>query len=637
MRDLLFPRYSQEVPKSPISGTLNGPNLAFVHVPQLDPSSPTGNINIADRSFRFPENTTLFANNIVKFNANLGLNDTSNILLTNKYSNTIDITTLSPINKTVPVRPLWYKYTFLTGFPLLANPNGTFTVRLIDNTGNEISQDHIVIDAPNGKFYTDIVNTLTVWYNVVYLSNSGQVTKLLSAEPVFREVSSFSPGLNNPEYIAQYDPVHNRFQIRTQADPSTIFSMLTIGTTKISVQHPVNAGPVDPWYLKISNGYFKRFVSSNIYEYGVPEYFTQVFNPEAPFNYQVGETPTFMSNNLLRLRQVPLVPQGVILTDVVVYVRFSRERQDTANYIINTAGGQSDVIPYTTNTISTVWCRLSIEDIDRTTGIVKINGVLKPNGTPISLLPDDNVIYQSDQLLAFYFYQELDLVFNKISLNPILNRALLTTGISIYITPARATVNGISYIATSTVAYLLFDENEIIIGASDPQVPLGITIDAFYAQTDSTGIPLMFNDRSTFLELARVFVRNVATIRDITLVNLVDTRIEGGRLIDTLPQEIIDIADLNTHGLYYLKDWGSVILPANSVVVIKVPTYLLNNTFKPGGVMLTGDALAARQLDIRRICKKHMAAGVLPVLRFYDNTTGVIRFDLNPPLDREFF
>jgi hypothetical protein len=332
-----------------------------------------------------------------------------------------------------------------------------------------------------------------------------------------------------------------------------------------------------------------------------------------------------MSNNLIRLRQIPLSPIGALANDVVIYIRFSRERTDSSNYFINAQGNQVDLNPELGPTISTIWYRLQIEDIDRTTGLVRISGILDNNGNPINNIPDDNVIYKSDKLEAFYFYQELDLVFNKISLNPIFNRQLLTTGISIYIKPIRSTIGGVTQPSSLSVTdYLLFDENENILFASDPAVPQAGSVDSFF-----TTLP---ND----LELARIFVRNTAVVRDITDTNLVDTRIVGGRLIDPLPQEIIDIINANTNGMYYLRDWDGIVMPGNSVVVIKLPLYILNDTYKPTGTRLTGTALTARMIDVRRACKKHIAAGILPIVRFYDQF-GNIHYDLNPPLDRVYF
>ncbi len=636
MKDLYYPRYSIEVPKSSLSGSLEGPNLAFVRVPKLDPVSPSGNICLIDRSYKFPENTSLYAGNVVKFNANIGINDTNNILVTNKYSNTHDPVTLTPINRSALVRPLWYQYRFLVAFPLVANPNGTFTARLIDNFGVEAAQDHILIDDDHSKLYTDIVNTPDKYYTVVYNSTSGQVAKLLSTEPYFKEVVSFSV-TGAPEYSTQYDPVLSRYQIRTQQNPTYMISMLTIGTTRIHVKHSVEAANTEPWYVNVSNGYFKRFVGSNTYEYGVPEYYAQPFNPMLPFEYRINETPIFVDNNLLRLRHVPLGNNGDVPDDVFIYIRFSRERTDTVNYTINSTGETVDLNPYSQVNPSTVWCRIRIEDIDRTTGLVKVAGIEDASGNLLSTIADDNVIYRSDTLVAFYYYQQKDLIFQKISLNPVLDRSLLTHGVSIYATPMRANIGGAQYLSSNTVDYLLFDENEVIIGASDSTVPLGETVDEFFAVTDGSGIPQMFHDRTTFLELARVFVRNTAVIRDITDSNLVDTRILGGNILDPLPPEVIDIININTNGLYYLRYWAGIILPGNSVVVVKLPSYLLNDNYKEDGTLLTDDELIARQLDIRRVVKKHIASGVLPLVRFYDNVSGEIDYSLTPPLDRIWF
>lgn len=648
MKQPYYIRYSSEVPKSPLSGSLEGANLSYVAIPQLDPNSPTGNISIVDSSFTFPENTVLFANNVIQFKGNYGISNTNNILVTNQYNNTIDPDKLTPTNKTLPVSPLWYQYLFLPLFPLSPNPNGTYTVSMIDNNGNVIPDTHYQIffngSTPVG-IYTDIINTIPTWYQLVYMSNGIQVTKLLSAEPIFNAVSTFSGAAN--EYIVQYNSSLNIYEVLTNGNPAYTYSILNIGTTKINVQHPVEATSTEPWYVQITNGYFKRFVNGNTYQYFVPEYYTQAFTPYLPSQYVIQESPIFMNNNLLRLRQIPLLPIGTITNDVVIYIRSSEDRSDTVNQAIDVAGGQPDFAPDTPIqpvVLSSKWYRLQIEDIDRTTGLVRISGVVDPTGNPVSNLPDDNVIYNNDNLVAFYYYNETDLIYNKISLNPLFDQPLLTQGISLYLTPAIATVtNGgitttyqINAATTNSVNFLRFDQNEVIIEASDPNVVTGQTLTNFYSTSDGSGIPLLTNDRTTFLELARVFARNVNAITDITTSNLVDTRIVGGSLMPNLPPEVITIINRNTNGMYYLTDWAGSVLPGNSVITIKVPLYLLNDNYTISGNMLSGDNLQARMIDIRRTCKKHIATGALVLLRFYDQY-GNIRFDLDPPLDRIWF
>jgi hypothetical protein len=645
---LFFFRYSSEVPKTDI-GSLVGANLAYVNPPQLDPVSDTGNISIVDRSFNFPENNTLFANTIRRFTGNLGINDTNNVLVTNKYSNTLDTTTLLPINQTVPVRPLWYKHNFIATDPIVASPNSSYQITIFDNLNNQISSDHYVLFPSTGVpigIHTDLVNTPDTWYFVLYTSPNGQVRKLLSVENVYNPTDSFT-GSGDGQYIANYIDAIGQWQIQVTGNPSIIYSMLTIGTTKISVTHPIQATSTEPWYLQIRNGYFKRRIVgpsiNNTYEYYLPEYIAQGWNPQQPYMYQIAETPLFLDNNLIRLRQNPISQAGIINNDVEIYIRQSTERSDQVNEFITGAGNIFDTTPYVSNAISSVWWRVIIDDIDRNTGLVKIGGVIAPPtagpwgaaNTAITT-GDDALIYNSDSLHAFYFFQQLEYTYTKMSFNPIFDRSLLTNGISIYIKPAKSDINNVIYTFPSVIDHLIFDENENIIFASDPLVPLGGKVSDFFIQTDNSGVPLVGRDQSTFLELARIFVRNTATIRDITNTNLVDTRIAGGVLMPVLAPEVIEQINIDTNGLFQLLNWQGAILPGNSVVVVKVPSYLLNDDYLVSGTPLTGDALNGRMVDIRTKCKKHLAAGVLPIVRFYDNDTGEV-LPIKPPLDRRFF
>lgn len=647
MNQLFFFRYSPEVPKTSV-GSLVGANLAYVNPPQLDPVSDTGNISIVDRSFSFPENNVLFANTTRTFSGNIGFNDTNNILLTNVYTNTNNLATLAPINQTVPVRPLWYQHIFVPSDPIVASPNGSFSVTIFDNKNNQISSDHYQLFPATGTptgIYTDLLNTLDTYYFVQYLSPNGQVYKLLSVEPVFVAVDSFT-GTGAGQYIATQTTTN--WQIQVTGDPTVTYSILTIGTTKINVQHPIQAASTAAWYVRISNGYFKRVLpasagGSNTYEYYIPEYVAQPWNPKSPFQYQIDEQPIFLDNNLLRLRQNPISPLGEIANDVEIYIRNSTQRSDATNQYINGTGQNFDPVPYSGNTISNVWWRVLVDDIDRNTGLVKTGGLSSPPvagpwgvaNTQITT-GNDSLMYINDDLHAFYFFEQLDYVYTKISLNPIFDTTLLSTGVSIYIKPARANVGGVVYAPTTVVDHIIFDQNENIIGASDPLVPLNGTVDDFFAASDSSGIPIIGKDQTKFLELARIFVRNTAVITDITDSNLVDTRIPGGVLLPNLPAEIVAQINLDTHGLYPLLNWQGEVLPGNSVVIIKVPSYLLNDNFMVSGNPLTGSALTQRMIDIRTTCKKHLAAGVLPIVRFYDNNTGLV-LPIKPPLDRTLF
>jgi hypothetical protein len=452
-------------------------------------------------------------------------------------------------------------------------------------------------------------------------------------------VSGFT-GTGEDQYIA--NQIGSQWQFQTAGDPLVIYSMLTIGTTKIHLEHPIQAQSTEPWYLRVTNGYFKRVIGGNTYEYYIPEYIGQNFNPQPPFQYQLNEQPVFLDNNLLRLRQNPISPLNLINNDVEIYIRNSTQRSDTMNQLITGQGNIFDPIPFSSNTISNIWWRVRVDDIDRNTGLVKTGGLIKPlNPGPwdvpgFTVSDNDSLVYASDDIHAFYFFEQLDYVYSKISLNPIFDRSLLSTGISIYIKPARSNVNGVLYIPPTVVDHLIFDENEKVIFASDPAVVLGSTVDEFFTLSDNSGKPIVGADQTKFLELARVFVRNTATIRNITDGNLVDTRILGNVLMPNLPPEVIAQINFDTHGLYDLLNWQGEVLPGNSVVVVKIPGYMLNDDYTPSGTPLVGDVLTQRMLDLRIMCKKHLAAGVLPILRFYDNNTGAT-LPIKPPVDRTLF
>jgi hypothetical protein len=106
--------------------------------------------------------------------------------------------------------------------------------------------------------------------------------------------------------------------------------------------------------------------------------------------------------------------------------------------------------------------------------------------------------------------------------------------------------------------------------------------------------------------------------------------------MDDLPADIIALINSHIHGLYDLKDWAGTVMPGNSVVIFRLPQYLLNDDYSPTGTPITDvGPRTSRMVNIRNICKKHLASGVLPIVRFYD-VAGNITADI-PPLDRRYF
>lgn len=668
-------RYSETIPKEFAQGTLQGANLAYVNVPELDPSSDTGNLRIIDRSYyNFPENSILFADSIVHYPAPAGniINDSYNFLITSEYGNATpnNGTQLGAINPTIPIRPLWYIHRFGLDYLPDLLPSGGYSIQVYDKNGQLVPSDHYKFDSTTAPtaLYTDLINTLDDTYTLVYMSGRNEVRRLLSVEPLFTKVNT------DPEAY-QYSLVanpggDNRWLIVVE-DGNLEYSVKNVGTTKIYIKHPIQVtSQADPWYVQITNGYFKRIQNGNVYEYYLPEYISQSWKPSYPYKLQVLEKPIFVDNNMLRLKQTPLAKfdDSDELKTLHIYVRRSTDRtihdpstgSNDVNALINAAGLStstavaSAALALTTPDWTAIgWQELEIEDIDRNSGLVKISGLegTLPDGSAFN--SKDNAIYTTDEIVACYYYIEEEYTFNKINFNPLANRTLLGGGISVYLKPARAygypgietaTLNGYSISFANTVEWLRFDADENIVESSTGLVPVGTgnTVDAFYATSNVDNIPQEEHDQTKFIELARIFISPSSTIRDITDENLVDTRILGGGLFEPLPQDIVDIIEGNTFGMYRFRHWEGATFPGNSTVIIQLPIEKLTSL-----ATKTPEIIEATMRDLVTVCKKHTAAGVMPIVRFYNHTTGAIvdtvlddnsnEISAHPPLDRNYF
>ncbi len=651
-------RYSKTVPKEPISGSLIGANLAFVNVPELDPSTDTGNLRIVDRSYTFPENNILFADSVVSFVGPSVSNDASNFLVTDEYGNATSDLIPAAVDKTIEIRPLWYKHVFASSYVPSLPSSGQYNIKIYDETGAVIPSDHYKLSPSTGvptALYTDLVNTVDKTYMLVYMCGGIEIRRLLSVEPIFTERLTGS-NLAAKEYKKAVDPSDNRYKI-TVSTTGKQYSLKNIGTTKIYAKHPIQvSGPHDPWYVQLVNGYFKRIQDGNVYEYYLPEFSSQAWRPQAPFKLQILETPIFIDNNTLRLKQTPLPKTSDTISDKIhIYIRKSLDRTSAINNAITAAGGilsnsEAFLASSPTNTVSSRWWELEVGDIDRNSGLVKILGIKQPSGdsTVYETFSDvDNAIYTTDEIVACYYYIEEEYTYIRRNFNPLSDRTLLDHGVSIYIRPAKAygypgntdaKLPSTSYPADHVVEYLLFNKNEEITDYSNDaaSIPIGQTLDAFYTSGADSPIAKEGANQTLLLEIARVFVGGSSTIYDISEGGLTDARIKGGVLMDNLPPDVIGVLDSNTYGMYGFRNWDSAVYPGHCVVVFKLPTYLLNDNYEETGTPLTGENLDSRLIEVREDCKKHLSTGEFPIVRFYDNSTGAISL-IKPPLDRTGF
>jgi hypothetical protein len=534
-------RYSKTVPKEYAGGSLSGANLAYVNVPELDPSTDTGNLRIIDRSYvGFPENSVLFADSIVTYEVGTGsiVNDSYNFLLTSEYGNASvnNGSPLTAIDVTIPIRPLWYIHRFGPDYVPDRLPNGSYNIRIFDDQGTQIASDHYKFDSTTSpvSLYTDLINTTDKYYTLVYMSGRAEVRRLLSVEPLYTRSYSDSP--SSFEYTLSSNPAGDNRWVVTVGNSNIQYSIKNIGTTKIAVKHPIQVtSTTDPWYVQITNGYFKRILNGNVYEYYLPEYSaSQSWKPKYPFKLQAMEKPIFIDNHTLRLKQTPLAKYAdtAATKTLHIYVRKSLDRtsllSNDVNALINDLGAQTTTAQaavYLAETTplwdSILWQELEVEDIDRNSGIVKISG-LKGTGPFNSR---DNAIYATDEIVACYYYIEEEYTFSTVNFNPLTNQAIRNGGISIYLRPAKAygyygvagnELEGSEYIASATIGWLRFDENEEIKESSSNTADAKY-VDDFYLINDGSCIPQEGFDHTKFVELARVFISPSSAIRDIRM------------------------------------------------------------------------------------------------------------------------
>jgi hypothetical protein len=209
-------------------------------------------------------------------------------------------------------------------------------------------------------------------------------------------------------------------------------------------------------------------------------------------------------------------------------------------------------------------------------------------------------------------------------------------GVSLYIKPAKYYNTNVESsfslgMNSPTVEYILFDNNNKIVSGSNSTINnFSGTVDEYFSSIYHPDVPLEGGDHTLFLELARIYIAPTSTIKDLA-DQVVDTRTKGNKLLSNLPVDVVDNLNTNSYNMFSLINWGESAFPANSVIVIRLPDYVLDID----GVRATGDTLTQLLIEIRKACKKHLATGILPIVRFYDSTTGEL-LDIQPPLDRSF-
>lgn len=280
--------------------------------------------------------------------------------------------------------PLYYQH------PL---PIGVTTVTVLDLNGNTVPSGYVIRTLTRGTStnnyllhsFPSVNNSVTTFvpYLVRYVDAFGYVhTEILN----FYNVIAQDPFNAGP---ATYT---------TTTIALTVFSNTLIYYVRWYAQNgyqvltPYNDIPNDPWYARISFNLIPI----------PPEWATQVWTPQRPYLLATWVPGTPLNGNLIQFERAPIYFNNNQYPDVLIY-----DQNYVLKYALAGKTGNGFLYPWQLN---------QFIDIDPNTGIVQVAVEVDP----------------TDIIFGFYSYQENDVIFNSLDVNPYTNPAVRNRVIQFY-------------------------------------------------------------------------------------------------------------------------------------------------------------------------------------------------------------
>lgn len=354
------------------------------------------------------------------------------------------------------------------------------------------------------------------------------------------------------------------------------YSIKLIGDNQIRVVEPIQTEAHESWYLRVKNGRFDREGSNTAgfpikYRYTVPEYYTQPFDSELGMPYRLvkQERPIVAGERKIKVRYGPL------------YVKTS----ETGYNIKVVVNGVSAVVKG--------W-----DTLGRTIDI-------------------DTKVKENDKIFVDYYYEEETFMYRGywdeenqrfwgLDINP--SHGHMYTDINkesgeIVDVPSFGLINKTVYIYLKPNAVI--SENDIIVKGSYEANTIFHTFEEL-VDTDA-------------ILLAKVRIRPNSSIDS---VKLVDTRIRGGGLKESIGRELMK--ELNPDSEYYwdVGYWDGEPYSENGVVVIRLPKHILQEN---GGRFTLS--------EVEAIAKRHLGYGNLPLIEFVEEPVRLIGTPFNTSVD----
>jgi hypothetical protein len=491
--------------------------------------------------------------------------------------------------------PLFFKHV-LKNFD-----NGTIhDIKIRDQNFGIVSEENIIFDKTQGVIYSNLENSQNVFYYVVYsirdnTSNISSFTELLDNEPIFNLATlddlNTDGNLDRTKKIYLINELSsNLFEIEFPI--SSLYAIKEESFAKIKLLRTDFIDNNNPWFVSVTNGNFFTTLytaPSNpvILNYNIPEFGTQLFNPEFPFKFKDKEVAIQVDNKVLETLKKNIDPTKYI--EVVL-----RNPDNTVRFAFTTNPNKIGT-PFE----GVLLYENGIRSIDRKTGLIDL------------IVP----ILDTDIIEVSYFYIEDQFEIIDINFNPIENASILGKQIVYYIVPNSN--------RSKTLFYLIVNQKGIIeLGNQVDNLSLITDINSGHFPYDD-GSNLSFVEKYTvqastpysnsfkYFILGGILISNSFSVNN---TGLFDVRKHGGGLEKNRLKEL---AQLDPEVMFCTdsSNWDGIPYPGNGSTMIEIPSSLLK---------INGGTFEAS--DIIQVVERHIGLGIYPIIKGYG-------IDINPTIE----
>ena len=420
--------------------------------------------------------------------------------------------------------------TYNSGVPLYYQhplPPGVTQVTVLDLLGNTVpASNYVVRTLTRGTSVNTYVlhsfpnvnnpNVDFIPYQVRYIDAQGFLhLELLK----FQNVISFNPFTAGP---ATYTTTTLTLFVFSSA---IIYYIRWYAQNGYQLLPPYGTTPNDPWFIRV------RFNQTPI----PPEWATQVWSPQRPFLLATWVPGTVLAPNVIQFERRPIYFQNAQYPDVLVY-----DQNYVLKYALAGKTGNGFLYPWQLN---------QFVDIDPNTGLVQVVVNLDP----------------TDIVFGFYSYQEPDVIFKGLDLNPYTDAAIRNRIVNFY-----EKSNGDDLL--HYIYYQVLNSDGSVYSTNDPSYATG-----------------------TNHQFGTVLVGQATSVGDFTFT---DIRTRGGGLAPAY-QEIPQAVNF-----WDLGFWDGKPYPAGGAMIIYLPV-TVQSEFSTE--------------EIASIIGQVVPMGTIPVIRYYDS------------------